>query len=99
MPLADDRQTAFDDAVEAYNRAHPTATLPRPAARLLGVMFADSDVCQQTLDALVARGFNRVSLIRTLRALVAVGLLSREQGSGRSTNAYRLRLPPKAGVS
>ena len=31
MPRADDRQAAFDDAVEAYNHAHPTTTLPRSA--------------------------------------------------------------------
>jgi hypothetical protein len=99
MPRAADRQAAFDDAVEAYNHAHPTTTLPRPAARLLGVMFADSDVCRQSLDALAARGFNRDNLPRTLRALVEAGLLSKEQGGGHSANSYRLHLPPKADAS
>ena len=96
MPHADDRQAAFDDAVEAYNHAHPTATLPRPAARLLGIMFADSDICRQSLDALARRGFDRDSLQRTLRALVAAGLLSREQGGGHTANIYRLHLPPRS---
>jgi hypothetical protein len=99
MSHDDDRQTAFDDAVEAYNHAHPTATLPRSAARLLGAMFADCDICRLSLDALSARGFNRGGLIRVLRALGAAGLLSTEQGGGRSTNAYQLHLPPKADAS
>ena len=99
MSHADDRQTAIDDAVEAYNLAHPTATLPQSAARLLGVMFTDSDICRQSLDALARRGFDRDRLQRTLRALVAAGLLSKEQGGGHTANIYRLHLPPKADAS
>ena len=44
-------------AVEAYNRAHPKARLPRPAARLLATMFADQDVCCLSQQALMAEGF------------------------------------------
>ena len=40
MPCASRREAVFA-AVEAYNRTHPAAPLPRPAARLLAVMFAD----------------------------------------------------------
>jgi hypothetical protein len=36
--------------------------LPRPAARLLWVMFSTDDVCRQSLDALVAEGFTRKTL-------------------------------------
>jgi hypothetical protein len=38
-------RNALAAAVEAHNHAHPTARLPRPAARLLAVMFAIEDVC------------------------------------------------------
>ena len=44
MPCASRREAVFA-AVEAYNRTHPAAPLPRPAARLLAVMFATEDVC------------------------------------------------------
>jgi hypothetical protein len=39
------RRNAIIAAVEAHNLAHPTARLPRPAARLLAVMFDTEDVC------------------------------------------------------
>jgi len=59
-------------------------------------MFPDSDICRQSLDALARRGFDRDSLQRTLRALVAAGLLSREPGRGHTANIYRLHLPPRS---
>src|SRR3954463_16419468 len=42
---------------EAHNRIHPMARLPRPAARLLAVMFPAEDVCRLSQQALVAEGF------------------------------------------
>ena len=39
------RDAAVVAAVEAYNRPIPQRRLPRPAARLLAVMFATEDVC------------------------------------------------------
>ena len=53
MPCVASRREAVFAAVEAYNRTHPAARLPRPAARLLAVMFATEDVCclsQQDAD-------------------------------------------------
>ena len=73
------RRNAIAAAVEVHNRAHPTARLPRPAARLLAVMFANDDVCHQSLEALVAEGFTRNAVPGVLRALVA-GRLPVEAG-------------------
>jgi hypothetical protein len=80
------RRNAIAAAVEAHNRAHPTARLPRPAARLLAVMFASDDACRQSLEALVAEGFTRNAVPCVLRALI-------EAGSARIPNTYRLHLP------
>jgi hypothetical protein len=87
------RRNAIAAAVEAHNRAHPTARLPRPAARLLTVMFANDDVCRQSLEALVAEGFTRNAIPGVLRALVAAGFLTKQAGSARIPNTYRLHLP------
>ena len=89
-----DRREAIFAAVEAYNRAHPQAPLHRTAARLLRVMFTTDDVCQQSLEALAAEGFDRKTVPAVLRALVDAGLLSKEVGSSRIPNTYRLRLSP-----
>jgi hypothetical protein len=86
MPCASRRETVFA-AVEAYNRAHPAA--PRPAARLLAVMFATEDVCSLSQQALVADGFGK-SLTKVLRALVEAGLVSRQVGTSRVPDTYRL---------
>ena len=56
MPADLRRRDEIAAAVDAYNRDHPDDRLPRPAARLLGVMFAAEDVCQQSLEALGAEG-------------------------------------------
>ena len=68
MPCASRRDAVFA-AVEAHNRTHPAAPLPRPAARLLAVMFATEDVCCLSQQALVAEGFGK-TLPEVLRALV-----------------------------
>jgi hypothetical protein len=87
-----DRREAMTAAVEAYNCAHPQTPLHRTAARLLGVMFSSDDVCQQSLEALAAEGFDRKTVPAVLRVLVEAGLLSKEVGSARIPNTYRLRL-------
>jgi hypothetical protein len=89
-----DRRVAITAAVEAYNHARPQAPLPRPAGRLLGVMFSHDDVCRQSLEALAAQGFNRKTVPEVLRALVEAGLLSKQEGTSRIPNAYRLHLSP-----
>ena len=88
------REAAFA-AVEAYNRAHPKARLPRPAARLLAVMFADQDVCCLSQQALMAEGFGD-TLRRVLRALVEAGFMSKQAGTSRVPDSYRLLLPLEA---
>src|SRR5262249_39091289 len=90
-----DRREAITAAVEAYNHAHPQAPLPRPAARLLVVMFRSDDVCRQSLDALEAEGFARKTVTTVLRALVAAGFVSTQAGTSRIPNAYRLHLPER----
>jgi hypothetical protein len=93
MPTAAARHEAIAVAVEIYNCGHPKSPLPRPAARLLGVMFSTDDVCRRSLEALVAEGFTRKTLPGMLCALIDAGLLSKEPGSARIPNTYRLHLP------
>jgi hypothetical protein len=89
------RRDAFSIAVETYNRAHPEARLPRPAARLLAVMFAAEDVCCLSQQALMAEGFGD-SLRRVLRALIEAGFMSKQAGTSRVPDSYRLLLPLEA---
>ena len=63
------RREAIAAAIETYNHHHPEAPLPRPAARLLTVMFSSDDVCRQSLEALVAKGFTKKTLPGMLRAV------------------------------
>jgi hypothetical protein len=88
MPCASRREAVFA-AVEAHNRTHPAAPLPRPAARLLAVMFATEDVCSLSQQALVAEGFGK-TLPGVLRALVEAGIVSRQAGASRVPDTYRL---------
>ena len=92
MLLAADREAAFADAVEAYNRAHPTAPLPRNAVRLLAVMFPSEDACQRSQEAIAADGFSRDRLPAMLRRLVEAGFLSRHRVA-QVPDTYRLHLP------
>ena len=59
MPIDQRRRDEIAAAVAAYDRDHPDAPLPRNAARLLAVMFPSEDVCQRSLEAIAAEGFNR----------------------------------------
>jgi len=86
------RREAMVAAVEAYNRANPQAPLPHPAARLLWVMFSAGDVCQRSLETLLAEGFSRNALPGVLHTLVGAGLLSKQTGSAHIPNTYRLSL-------
>ena len=74
-------------AVDAYNRTHSGGRLPRPAARLLAVMFAADDVCQQSLDMLAAESFRRNNVPRALRALIEAGLVSKQPGTAHTPKA------------
>ena len=88
--------------IEAAIAAHNAATadrelaLPPAAGRLLAVMFPrGSNVCQRSLDALAAEGFDRRGVPRLVRSLIEAGFLSKERRSGRGVaNIYRLHLPP-----
>jgi hypothetical protein len=92
MSLVASRREAIIAAVGAHNRAHPLAPLPRSAARLLAVMFTSDDICRQSLETLVAEGFTKHAVPGILRALVQAGLLSKQPGSARIPNTYRLHL-------
>jgi hypothetical protein len=94
MPIDPRRRDDIIAAVAAHDSANPSAPLPRNTARLLAVMFASEDVCQRSLDDIAAEGFARSGLPVLLRRLVDVGLLSRERGSARAPDIYRLHLPP-----
>ena len=105
MPCIPSRRAAIFAAVEAYNRARPGAKLPRSAALLLAVTFANDDVCCVSQQTLRAEGFGN-DVARVLRALVEAGLLSRQQSvaapdrhkPGSGPYAYRLHLPADADV-
>jgi hypothetical protein len=86
------RRNAIIAAVEAHNLAHPTARLPRPSGRLLTVMFPTEDVCCVSQETLKAEGFGD-TLPNVLRALVAAGFVSKQPGTSRIPDTYRLRLP------
>jgi hypothetical protein len=92
MLLVASRREAIVAAINDYTRGHPKASLPRPAARLLAVMFATEDVCRLSQEALRAQGFGK-SLPKVLRALVEAGLLSKQAGTARIPDEYRLLLP------
>jgi hypothetical protein len=92
MPPAPRRRADIVAAVAAYNRTHPSAPLPRNAARLLVVMFPSGDVCQRSQKSLAAKGFGRDTLTSMLRRLVEARFLSRHRVAG-VPDTYRLHLP------
>jgi predicted transcriptional regulator len=87
------RRDALVAAVAAHNRSHKP--LPHSTVRLLEAMFTRDDVCQQSLEALEdAAGLSRKSVQTVLRALIAAGIIAKEDtGAGRHANRYRLHLP------
>jgi len=93
MPTDTRRRDDIAAAVAAYDRDHPDAPLPRNAARLLTVMFPCEDVCQRSLMAIAAEGFDYKRLRDVLRRLVEAEFLSRQQGAGAVPDIYRLHLP------
>ena len=92
------RRTQIEAAIAAHNAAAADRELglPPAAGRLLAVMFPHGgSVCQRSLDALAAEGFDRRGVPRLLSALVEAGFLSKERGAGQgAANIYRLHLPP-----
>jgi hypothetical protein len=93
MPTDLYRRDEIAAAVSAYDHDHPDAPLPRNAGRLLTVMFSSEDVCHRSLEGIVAEGFSQNRLPATLRRLEEAELLSRERGSARILDTYRLHLP------
>jgi hypothetical protein len=94
MPIDPRRRDDIVAAVAAHDSAHPSAPLPRNAARLLAVMFPSEEVCQRSLQAIAEEGFARKSLPGLLKHLAEAGFLSRQPGSGAVPDTYRLHLPP-----
>jgi hypothetical protein len=90
--MSSNRRDEITAAVEAYNQANPTARLPRSAARLLGVMFAEADVCRLSQQDLMARGFGG-TLFKVLHALVDAGFMTKQAGAARFPDTYRLNSP------
>ena len=61
------------------------------AIRLLTVMFADADVCRRNQESLrAAAAVGRETLVELLRVLIEAGLVSKERGTSRVPNTYRL---------
>ena len=91
------RRTEIEAAIAAHNRDdREKLLLPPDTARLLALMFPRGTVCRRSVLSLAAEGFNRRTLPRLLGSLVDTGFLSKEQGSRRVANTYRLHLPPQA---
>jgi hypothetical protein len=57
-------------------------------------MFRRGSVCQRSLGSLVAEGFDKVAVIRLLRALTTTGFVSKDPGRKGLIPAYHLHLPP-----
>jgi hypothetical protein len=93
MPIDPRRRDDIVAAVAAHDSANPSALLPRNTARLLAFMFAASDVCCLSQQAILLEGFGK-SVSGTLRRLLEAGFLSRQPGAGRAPDTYRLHLPP-----
>ena len=89
------RRADIEAAIAAHNNADRETLLPPSAARLLTVMFPRDTVCQRSVPELAAEGFDHRNLQHLLRALIAAGFLSKEQGKGPFPNIYRLHLPPR----
>jgi hypothetical protein len=71
------RRDALVAAVTAHNRAHKP--LPHSTVRLLEAMFIRDDACLQSLEALEdAAGLSRKSIQTVLRALLAAGIIAKE---------------------
>lgn len=104
MPCISSRRDTFTAIVDAYNRAHSQAKLPRSAARLLAVMFSDQDECSRSLEDLAATGFGKNGLPKALRALVEAGFIAKQpsalgrQQRGSPPTTYRLHLPSGEGA-
>jgi DNA-binding IclR family transcriptional regulator len=92
------RKKDIEAAIAAHNATDgPRQTLlPPEAVRLLTVMFPKIGVCQPRLDDLAAKGFDRRTLPRLLRALIDAGFLSKKEVRRGATGLYCLRLPPPA---
>jgi hypothetical protein len=85
------RRAEIAAAVGAYNQANLREPLPRNATRLLIAMFPKSAICRRSPEEIAADGFSLRHLTATLDRFVRVGFLTRT----RSSNAYRLHLPPR----
>jgi hypothetical protein len=98
LPVMSARREAFVDAVAAHNRSHKR--LPNSAVRLLEVMFASADVCQQSIETLEdVAGLSRKTVQVALRALLEAGIIAKEDpGAGRHANRYRLLLAAGSGT-
>ena len=92
------RRDALVAAVAAYNRSHKP--LPNSAVRVLEAMFANGDVCQQSLQTLEdVAGISRKPIQTVLRALLATGAIAKEEtGQGQHANRYRLLLTAGSGA-
>ena len=65
--------------------------MPHNACRLLLVMFAEQDTCCRSQQDLMASGFGK-NLSEVLRRLVVAGFLSKQAGTSRVPDEYRLLL-------
>jgi hypothetical protein len=86
--------TARRDEIEAAVATYDQANLPRNIARLLIAMFAASDVCQRSQCDLIGEGFSKSRLPGALRHLTDAGFLTRQRGTSRVPDTWRLHLPP-----
>ena len=90
------RKRDIEAAIAAYNSADQAMfVLPSEAARLLAAMFPRRSLWRGSLADLVAKGFDERSVRLLLRALIAVGFLSKEPTRRGLIATYQLHLPPQ----
>ena len=90
MPIDQRMRDEIAAAIGAHNAPGQKPLAAADAERLLTVMFADADICRRNLDSLIAEGFTRKTLDQLLRLLVEAGLVSKQRGTSRAPNTYRL---------
>ena len=89
------RREDIEAAIAAYNSTNQrTVLLPPEAARLLAVMFSQSDVCQRSAADLAAAGLDSRTVRALLRTLIDAGFLSRSAPRRGYYTVYRLHLTP-----
>jgi hypothetical protein len=95
LPIDQHHRDEVAATIRVYNATGRKPLLADDAIRLITAMFADTDVCQRNRESLMAEGFSRDLLVLLLQILIGAGIVSKERGTSRAPNTYRLLQPPR----